>query len=178
MHFLCERTSEIWIFISNGYIFRQFSAHGVRTYFLGWVGHVALKSRKRFKLPLLRNVTPLLAAGTSLFQATNLKREGKSKGAPPWSYMGSSPSSPATRLATATQNTKNETQMTILLSSPSAKKDKGRNRTLSEVNRICICSMHQRIPEGPIWRLPSDHGGGVRRNSDTGAHSCESIIAL
>jgi len=45
--------------------------------------------------------------------------------------------------------------------SSSSKKDKGRNNTLSEVICVCACGMYLRVPEGSIWRLPSDHVGGV-----------------
>jgi len=45
--------------------------------------------------------------------------------------------------------------------SPSAKKDEGRNSTLSEVIFICTCGMYLRVPEGSIWHLPSDQVGGV-----------------
>ena len=44
---------------------------------------------------------------------------------------------------------------------PSVKKYKGRNYTLSEVICICTCGMYLRVPEGSIWRLPSDQVGGV-----------------
>jgi len=41
----------------------------------------------------------------------------------------------------------------IKLYSPSAKKGKGRNSKISEVNLLCTCSIHLRVPEGSIWRL-------------------------
>jgi hypothetical protein len=49
----------------------------------------------------------------------------------------------------------------VRLYSPSVKKGKGRNNTLSEVICICSCGMYLRVPEGSIWRLPSEQVGGV-----------------